>query len=208
MNYFKYILSDRKAMKYWIFYYSLLLLIIVTVLLSDPLHSVIMGVSLFDIAIYIIVLFPFFTLYLSSYVNYRNQIIFLRKYSERIKKDSIQTVPVEIQMSSSFLRIVITGRLAQIDPKPRLDTFTVIQIDNNIGLLGQTYDLGIIRQHFKPMIVPITDSHKTNKYANCISVDEVEISRESDDMVIKFKNMPHGINKLRLIRWHQINPTN
>jgi len=194
-------------MNYWIFYYSLLLLIIIGTFLANGISLLFRTSSIFDIAIYFVVLFPFIILYSSSYANYRHQLTFLRKYSDRIKKDSIQKVPVELHMTSSFWRVPITGSFAQITSKIRHDTFTLIQIDNNIGILGQTYDLGLFRRHFKPIILPITDNFKNIGYSNCSTLYEVEISREVDDLIIIFNNMPHGIKKLKLNNWFQINPT-
>jgi hypothetical protein len=87
---------------------------------------------------------------------------------------------------------------AKIKLNQRKEIFKVFLIDNCIGILGQSYELGLFRKHLKPIIIPIKNETIENKYKYAImpSVELIEVI--NNDLNIVFSKSVKGIIKLTL----------
>lgn len=103
-----------------------------------------------------VVIFAYVLFYTFSFINYRIQQTFIKKYADLIPKDSVRQVNIELTQSSYTMTAFRTNYYAKINPKSKLDTYTIFLINNNLGILGQIYDFGIFRRHLRPMIIPLT----------------------------------------------------
>lgn len=156
MNYFRYIFSDKNAATYWI---GILLVLIIYTLPSilvryNQIESTINNYiwNFTTIIIYIAIFIGFYT---SGYINYRIQQNFKATYKDKIENKTNISVQVEIYQESFKITPLKQNHEAKINIKPRLDTFNLCKVGDNLILLGQVYDLGIFRRHLKPILISL-----------------------------------------------------
>jgi hypothetical protein len=155
-------------------------------------------ILLTDFSFLVIIALIFVVFYTISFINLKFQNKFLDTYSVRIIKKSVIEMEVVLYLNPFTTTTFRTNFPAKIELKPRQEIFTVFLIDNCIGILGQSYELGLFRKHLKPIIIPIKNETIKNKYKFAIMpcVELVEVS--NNDLIIVFSKSVKGIIKLTL----------
>lgn len=148
MNYFKYILSDKKGRLYWFFYYAALFMFSaiqlsvnweqIRVIDFEFRFNLLFVFYLFTL---IIVLFAFPLYYSYSFYNYKIQERFLKRCYNILNENSIRKVTVETTQSSYEFAGFRTNRKARINPEPTIGTFTIVVIGSDLIVLGLRYGL-------------------------------------------------------------------
>jgi len=212
MNYFRYLFSDKKARTFWIIYYTILLLIVGFALVinenSDKLDyqndSNIFSL-IFNILTTSIIVFAYPLYYSYSYFFFKIQQNFVKKYSNIMKDNSIRKVKVELLQRSYSINAAKTTYSAKINPKQIFDEFTIAELDNQLLILGQTYGLGIFRQHLRPIILSLDNSNISDKYRLAWIPKNYSIIEERNDLIINFSEKRFDIKVIKIRDWKKNN---
>jgi hypothetical protein len=135
-------------------------------------------------------------------MNYKMQWLFLNKYSPLINKDSIQQKEVLLYFEKVTMKTFRGNYDAPISIKHKSAVFTVFKMEDYIGILGYTYDFGILRWHIRPLLIDLKGetSPGSLKYGRIIQVNS--IANIGADLEIKFSSAIYGINKLIINDWN------
>jgi hypothetical protein len=210
MNYFQYLFSDRKGRTYWIIYYSVLFLILFVNSLmyasqlkhiKNPIESV--NFSIFDLIFYFFIFFAFPLFYSFSFIKYSKQQRFLKKYSSLITDNSIRSVSVVINQGNYQMTALKSNRFVTINPAPKIDTFTIAEIEDNLVILGQCYTFGVFREHLRPLLINLGDKKKIVDYEFAKIANDYTISVKENDLEVDFKKPIFDIKKLKIKDWKQ-----
>jgi len=201
MDYFKYIFSERKSLVYWI---GLLIIILIYTLISVIANYKISQaewINLSDFIFPTLVIVSFFGFYSQGFINKKRQELFMNKYSNLIVKNSVKTIDVIVYFESYSARPLRSNYEAKINPKPKKDSFTIFQLDNLIGLLGHTYDFGLIKRQIKPLLISLNKNNIAKQY-KFVKIPKVSTIKHLDkDIEIIFTESVFGIKKIKLIDW-------
>ena len=206
MNYFTYLFSDKKALKYW-----LLLLIIVITYAGIGILANYEGRNTNWISIifnFVFILFLFFGFYSTTYLNYLKRNRFLKFYSHLIDQNSFRKCEVLLFNSTYYVTAIKTNFAGKIKPKPKFETFETFRIDDKIGILGYTYDLGVFKRHIPPILVDIKNYENSTEYKYAKTPKISSINWNENDMEIIFERSVYGIDKIKLIGWKNDMKTN
>ena len=203
MNYFKYIFSDKKAFKFWILIY---ILIFIPVFLGMAMDFGVDGkldeYQLTSLIIYFIFWsLAFILFYTIGYYNFKRQERFLKKYAKHIDSSYNLEREVEVFRNSYNVKGFRTNYEARIKPKSKRDIFKVGKIDHLIFMIGQTYDLGVFKREFCPIVVDINDYKNPKKYRYAINPKISTANWIDNDLEIIFKSSVYGIRKVKLFNW-------
>jgi len=198
MNYFKYIFSDKKGLKYWIFAMVFMIIYLSVSILANYQNRQPNWILLTDFTSLVIVALIFIGFYTISFINVKFQNKFLDIYSVNVTNKSVIEVEVVLFLSSFTTTTLRTNYPAKITLKPKKEVFRIFLIDNCIGILGQSYELGVFRKHIKPIIIPIKNKKIENKYKFAITPCVELIEEDNNDLNIVFSKSVKGIIKLTL----------
>ena len=201
MKYLKYIFSDRKAFAFW---FILFFGVFIHSWLSIILHYETrkpnwIGIS--DFMLCFIVIIVFICFYTGGYFNLKKHEKFLRKYSNLINTNSIHEIDVIVHRNKYTAKPLKSNRGIMIKPKPKNDRFKAFLFEDNIGILGQTFDLGVFRRHIKPIIISLNDYENNKRYRFAKTPKISSINHIDNDLEIIFKSSVYGIRKVLLKEW-------
>ena len=118
---------------------------------------------------------------------------FIDIYKDKIRSKSINLV--EIYQDSFTIKPFRQNYDAKINIKPRLDTYTVCCLGDNLVLLGQVYDFGIFRRHLRPIYLILKPAKtETLKYVSAPKIHECKFN--DNGLLIRFEKSIKGINML------------
>jgi len=146
-----------------------------------------------------LVIIVFLGFYSAGYLNLKRQEWFLKEYSNLVDSNSIKEIEVVLFQASYTMKPLRHNYDAKINPKPKKDNIKVFQFDNNIGILGQTYDFGVFKRHIKPIIISLNEN--VNQYEYAITPRISSINHLDNDIEIAFERSVFGINKIKLKDW-------
>lgn len=198
MNYFKYIFSDKKGLLYLIFAMVFMIIYLSVSILANYHNRQPNWILLTDFSFLVIFALIFFVFYTISFINVKFQNKFLDTYSVSIIKKSVIKMEVLLFLNPLRTTTFRTNFPANIKLNPRKEIFKVFLIDNCIGILGQSYELGLFRKHLKPIIIPFKNEKIEKKYKFAITPGVELIEEHNDDLNIVFSKSVKGINKLTL----------
>lgn len=205
MNYFKYIFSDKRAFKFWIPFYLLFVIPYVVVFIigqsKDVYEIVPIGELIYPLFILLFSFLSFFIFYTAGYLNLKRQKRFLKEYSMQIDNGSIQERDIEIFRSSYNVNGFKTNWQATIKPKSKLETFTVFELENKIGIFGRIYEFGLFRRELRPILIDVENYDNPVKYKFALNPKISTINWVDNDMEIIFERSSLGIRKVKLINW-------
>ena len=90
---------------------------------------------------------------------------------------------------------------ATINPVSKLDTFTVFKMKNIIGILGRTYDLGLLKRELCPILIDTENYENVRSFNHAVNPKISTINWVDKDLEIVFERAPFGLKKLKLIDW-------
>lgn len=202
MNYLQYLFSDKKARIYWVVIFFAAIILTVSTFIShySPENSI--YTVIFDFAYLLLLCIIYIGFYTYGYLNYNKQRLFLNKYQHLIFKDSIQQKDVLLYFEKVTMKTFRGNYDAPISIKHKSAVFTVFKIKDYIGILGYTYDFGILRWHIRPLLIDLKGetSPQSLKYARIIKVNS--IANIGANLEIKFSSAIYGINKLIINDWN------
>ena len=206
MTYFKYIFSDRKAFQFWIPFY-VFIIIYVIVFITGHSRAELTNEELIDSIYPLFILsfsfLSFFIFYTAGYLNLKRQEKFLVEYSKQIDNDSIQKREIEIYRSNYNVNGFKTNWQATIKPKPKLESFTVFEMENKIGIFGCIYEFGLFRRELRPILIDTKNYENPVKYRFALNPKISSINWVDNDMEIVFSRSSFGIWKIKLLNWEK-----
>jgi hypothetical protein len=205
MTYFKYIFSDKKSMPYWIIlFFIIFIYTFVSVIANYEIRKP-DWLSIYDFLHPFLVIVVFLGFYSVGYANLKGQEMFLKKYSNLIDKKSIKETNIVLFRESYTVKPLRHNYNAKINPKPKKDIFTTFLIENNVGLLGHTYDFGVFKRHLKPIIISLDENKFIKQYESSKIPRVALINHLDNDIEITFEESVFGIRKIRLNNWKENN---
>jgi hypothetical protein len=198
MNYFKYIFSDKKGLLYWIFAMVFILMYLSVSIFANYHDRQPKWIFLTVFSSLVIIALIFIVFYTISFINVKFQNKFLDTYLVNVIKKSVIEMEVVLYLNSITTTTFKTNFPVKITPKPKKEVFRVFLMDNCIGILGHSYELGIFRKHLRPIIIPIKNEKIENKYKFALTPSVGLIEENNNDLNIVFSKSVKGIIKLTL----------
>jgi len=205
MNYLQYIFSDKKAHKFWAFFYVIIVIPYLIGFVITLKRGQLSEVDPINYFYFIFFVTAFFLFYSVGYFHLKRQEKFLSKYSKLIDNTSELDKEVVVYRESYMLKGIRTNFEARIIPKPKRDTFKVCKMDNLIILIGNTYDWGFLRRDFSPIVVNINDYENLKKFSYAKNPRISSVNWIENDLEIVFERSVFGIRKIRLNNWKENN---
>jgi hypothetical protein len=203
MKYFKYIFSDRKTFVYWTMLFIILFIYSWISIVTNYETRKPDWIGPLDFIHPFLVITVFLGFYSAGYLNLKRQEWFLKKYSNLVDSNSIKEIEIILFQASYTLKPLRHNYDAKINPKPKTDKFKIFQVENNIGLLGQTYDFGVFKRHIKPIIISLNGNVNLRQFEFAITPRISSINHLENDIEITFESSVFGINKIKLNNWKQ-----
>ncbi len=208
MNYFKYILSDKKGRPYWAFYYAALFMFSAIQLSVnwDQISFIDFEIRfnllfVFYLFTLIIVLFAFPLYYSYSFYNYKIQVRFLKRCYNILNENSIRKVTVETTQSSYEFAGFRTNWKARINPEPTIGTFTIVVIGSDLIVLGLRYGFGVFREHLRPILINLGGENGMVGYKYVKIAKEYNFRIVENDLEIHFEKPMFDITMLKIKDW-------
>lgn len=196
MTFLKYVYSDRKALKYWIAIFSIVLFIAVLALLitnqsNDSDYK-------FNLYLYLPVAFilVFICFYLTGYWTYLRQQKFKTYIESELKLGRLKSTDIDIGYGNIFVKLFNKqGYEAMISIGNKSVPFEILDVNGLIILLGFVYDLGIFKRHIKPIAISNMKEYRFAwKYV--LYPENVEIIESDGKTIITFEKNIEGIKYL------------